>query len=338
MNNKGQGDLRTNNQGCLFIHTLLLITFLVIPPAHSDITSAQTTQHDSDTQKNHVFILYSRKNTLHSEISKKISGILSHENTDFTVSELTSTERIEETNNDSDIIIGIGPEGIKNATRLYPKANKLFISTDPKKFRPDPDTNRNNAVLYMTQSYCQQFQFIKLLNVQWETVSILNSQGSQIDSETIRQCAIRHEIKTYIVNVSAEENITAKIKHALQNSDVLLALPDKQIFNSNTVKNILLTSYRYRKPVIAFSRNFVNAGALASIHSNVEQIAQSASELIEQYYEREHRFESQVNYPRLFDISSNRQVFKALNLSQPDIKKIKQVLLQQETKSSRDKK
>jgi putative ABC transport system substrate-binding protein len=80
-----------------------------------------------------------------------------------------------------------------------------------------------------------------------------------------------------------DDNITDKIKHALHHSDVLLALPDSNIYNSKTVKNILLTSYRYRKPVIGFSKNFVDAGALAAIYSDTEMIAMTASKLIEQY-------------------------------------------------------
>jgi putative ABC transport system substrate-binding protein len=104
---------------------------------------------------------------------------------------------------------------------------------------------------------------------------------------------------------------------------VLLALPDSSIYNSKTVKNILLTSYRQRKPIIAFSNNFVNAGALASINSSTEQIADSASKLIEQFFDSDMTFERSTNYPDEFDISINRQVFWALDLIIPDINKIK---------------
>ena len=183
----------------------------------------------------------------------------------------------------------------------------------------------------MTQSYCRQLQFIKLINSDWKIISLFNSQKKPVDTKVIKQCAKKHSLKIYTVNTSTEDNMTANIKTALNNSDVLLALPDKSIYNSNTVKNILLTSYRYKKPVIAFSRNFVNAGALASIHSSVEQVAQSASILIEQYYNLDQRFEKTVNHPQLFDISINKQVFRALDLTPPDINKIKNILVQKKT-------
>ncbi|NOR41719.1 MAG: hypothetical protein GQ572_00165, partial [Gammaproteobacteria bacterium] len=130
------------------------------------------------------------------------------------------------------------------------------------------------------------------------------------------------------------EYIKDDIKDVLNHSDVLLALPDKNIYNSKSVKNILLTSYRHRKPVIAFSRNFVEAGALAAIYSSTEQIAQSASDLVGQYFKSGQRFKQSVNYPLAFDISINRQVFRALDLSIPDIDKLKQTLKDSETDKS----
>jgi ABC-type uncharacterized transport system substrate-binding protein len=106
----------------------------------------------------------------------------------------------------------------------------------------------------------------------------------------------------------------------------LLALPDKNIYNSKSVKNILLTSYRHRKPVIAFSKNFVSAGAIAAIYSSTEQIAESASQLIEQYFKLGQRFKKSLNYPLAFDVSINRQVFNALDLTAPELNQLKKTL------------
>jgi len=173
----------------------------------------------------------------------------------------------------------------------------------------------------MTQSYCRQIKFIRLLNYHWKTISILSSRKKPVDDKPIRRCAKKYDFRIYMVTISAEDNLTGKIKDALKNSDVLLALPDRNIYNSRTVKNILLTSYRYRKPVIAFSRNFVNAGALASIHSNTKQIANSASNIIEQYFDAGAQFKTAINHPESFDLSINRQVFRALDIPPPDIKR-----------------
>lgn len=179
----------------------------------------------------------------------------------------------------------------------------------------------------MTQSYCGQIQFIRLLNKNWQTISLLNSDEKPIDKKTIQQCANEFGMKIFTVDVTATENMTRKIKVALDNSDVMLALPDQSIYNSKTVKNILLTSYRKRKPVIAFSKNFVNAGALASIYSDSGQIALSASELIRRYFDSGNKFATQINHPQTFDININKQVFRALELPTPDTEQLKRRLV-----------
>lgn len=320
MNNIEQGVLQQGKLTSLLIHILLLSTFCLTNAAY-----AETSLHEKSSEKHHVFVIYSPDNTLHSNITQKLSDTLTLENSDIIISKITPEETIIIDNN-ADMIIGIGAEGMRSANKYYPTTNKLFISTDPQKFSLDSDVNKNDAILYMTQSYCRQMQFIKLIRDDWKVVSLLSSEEKPANSTNIEQCANKYGLEIYTVNTTAKENMTENIKNALNHSDALLALPDKSIYNSNTVKNILLTSYRHRKPVIAFSHNFVSAGALASIHSNIEQVAQSASSLVQQYFKTGQQFIKSVNYPQTFDISINRQVFRALNLTSPDIDKLRQML------------
>ena len=334
MNNSEQGVLYQSKLVSLLIH--ILLTLFLIQPAYSETTSTDVPSQKKQAPKRHVFVIYSPDNTLHANIIQKLSDNLNNKHPDIIISKVTPEEKIKPANNNINIIISIGSAGKESANKHYPKTNKLFISTDPEKFRLDKKTNKNDAILYMTQSYCRQLQFIKLINNKWKTISLLNSTSKPIDTNRIKQCASRYGIEIFTVSTSTESNRTNDIKNALNHSDALLALPDKSIYNINTVKNILLTSYRYRKPVIAFSKNFVNAGALASIHSNVEQIAQSTAQIIEQYFKLDKHFGRAINYPQLFDISFNRQVFRALDLPLPEDDSLKQTLLQATPDDSED--
>ena len=322
--NQQHGPVRDSRLFLLY-KIFILISYSAVPDASAIVSE----------RSNHVYIVYSPESQLHSNIARTISNELKLRRPSIVISDITPDKKIETVDSDTDMIIGIGGEGMKSANTNYPLVKKLFISTDPNKFKLDKKRNRNDAILYMTQDYCRQIRFIRKLNSQWKIISILNSREKPIDSREIQQCANEHNIKTYIVSTSGGDNITKKIKHALHHSDVLLALPDSNIYNSRTVKNILLTSYRYRKPVIAFSKNFVNAGALAAIYSDTEKIAVSASKLIEQYFYSATPIE-QINYPDTFDISINKQVFRALDIAIPDIEAIKINLQQVETGASGD--
>ncbi|RKZ68101.1 MAG: hypothetical protein DRQ44_04920 [Gammaproteobacteria bacterium] len=334
MNKTEQGVLHQSKLIHLLIHILLFLTFCLTHSASAETFAADTASHDKSTQKHHVFIIYSQDNTLHANIIQKLSENLKLKRPDIIISEVTPEEKIKAIDSNTDLIIGIGYTGMRSADKHYPKTKKLFISTDPNKYRLDKNKNKNDAILYMAQPYCRQIPFIKLLNGQWKTIGLLNSRDKPIDTDAIQQCAKKHGLDTYIVNTTGDEQLKDHIKDVLNHADILLALPDKNIFNSQSVKNILLTSYRHRKPVIAFSRNFVDAGALASIYSSTEQIAQSASELVGQYFKSGQQFKKSVNYPQAFDVSINRQVFRALDLSIPDLDEIKQTLNYSETEKA----
>jgi putative ABC transport system substrate-binding protein len=331
-----QGVLHQSKLIHLLVHILLSLTFCLTQPASAETLAENTASHKKNKQKHHVFIIYSPDNTLHANIIQKLSENLKLKRPDIILSEVTPEEIIKTIDSNNDLIIGIGYAGMRSADKHYPKTKKLFISTDPNKYRLDKNKNKNknDAILYMAQPYCRQIPFIKLLNGQWKTIGLLNSREKPIDTNTIQQCAKKHGLDTYIVNTTSNEYLKDHIKDVLNHSDILLALPDKNIFNSQSVKNILLTSYRHRKPVIAFSRNFVDAGALASIYSSTEQIAQSASKLVGQYFKSGQQFKKSVNYPQAFDVSINRQVFRALDLSIPDLDELKQTLKHSETEKA----
>lgn len=328
-----QGVLHPNKLINLFVK-LLLLALILRQNISSETLAADTASHENNEQVHHVFILSSSDGVHYASIIKNITDGLNLSTAKFSVSTVIPEKNIENIDHKNDLIIGIGHDGMSIADKNYPAVKKLFISTDPHKYQLDKNKNKDDAILYMTQPYCRQIKLIKYFTPDWRTISILNSQEKPVDTATIRRCANRYYIRTYIVSTNVEENLTNKIKHALSHSDVLLALPDSTIYNKKNIKNILLTSYRYRKPVIGFSENFVNAGALASINSSTEQIAHSAVKLIEQYFDSDHRFIKQVNYPDDFDININKQVSRALNITIPDIDKLKDNIEQVESNRS----
>lgn len=323
MHRPEQGVLNIGKLTRSLIHFLLF--FFLTETIYADTHSDNLIEANKDRlEKHHIAMLYSSKSPLQTDIAQKLIKTLIHQRPNLRITTPTPSDRDAAENNTPDLIIAIGLSSIQTANRNYTKSSKLFIVSDPGEFGQKNKAGVNNAILYMTQPYCRQIQMIRLINGQWQSFSYLNNQNDPVDSSQIKSCASKFDLKAHQINISDSARFTDELKNALDHSDLLLALPDKAIFNSNTVKNILLTSYRHRKPVIGFSRNFVIAGALASIHSSREQIAESAAVLVGKYITNDYQFANHINYPQLFDIDINRQVFKALDLNIPDIDNIKQ--------------
>jgi len=72
------------------------------------------------------------------------------------------------------------------------------------------------------------------------------------------------------------------INHTLNGmtrAEVLLALPDGDVYNPENVRNILLSTYRRKQGVIGFSADMVKVGALATTYSEIEDINTQVSEI-----------------------------------------------------------
>ena len=102
------------------------------------------------------------------------------------------------------------------------------------------------------------------------------------------------------------------LKKLLDESDLLLAFADPQIYNSHTIQNILLGSFRAQVPMVAFSPAYVRAGALLAVHSTPSQIGQQAGALARGVLQGQPLGVPQ--YPLQFEVSVNEHVARSLGL------------------------
>ena len=305
-----------SGQACLSM--LRHVLFMLCAVFASVQTMAAPSSLATGEAYNRLLIIYSGDSKLQTTLARLITEKTRQGQPGLSISASTTKEVATGQTGQPHLVVAIGKTAISSAQKHFPDTDTIFIAMSPESYRPDSKKSGSKAVLYMTPPVCRQLNLIKQIQPQWHTVSYLYSNRANALPE-LHQCAKKKGMTLYGVHVSNTKYLTEKLKEALTHSDVLLALPNRKIYNSKTVKNILLTSYRHRKPVIAFSGNFVNAGALASIHSNIEQIAGSASTIIRQYFDNRGHFEQNVYYPSNYEASVNRQVFKALGLKAPDL-------------------
>ena len=324
--------VRKNSRRCLLYPVLLLALLILAIPLQVGASRAET-DSDADTAVPVVSIVFSDRSKLQTDISLALLQQLTDARSpaqplQIRLIHADSADAKEpgETRN-SDLVISLGSENVNYAKSLFPPTPVIAIVSNPGKQVPG-NTRDKPAILYMTQPFCRQLSLIHLLNPNWRRVSYLTSRADYPDEKSFRRCASMFQLEAYRQYNDDPEFLSADLRTALHNSDLLLALPDGNIYNRKTVKNILLTSYRMRKPVIAFSENFVNAGAIAAIHSSSQQIAQTASRLVYDYFSSGRKLNWHKAWPDDFDISINRQVFRALNLPLPDTGKIKKQIMQ----------
>lgn len=97
-------------------------------------------------------------------------------------------------------------------------------------------------------------------------------------AKALAQEALRRKLRLNLEIVESAEDVATALRRVLADSDVLLLVPDAIAINSGNAQNVLLTTYRYRVPVVGFSEGLSNAGAVASVYSSPAQIGQQGAQ------------------------------------------------------------
>lgn len=129
-----------------------------------------------------------------------------------------------------------------------------------------------------------------------------------------------------IEKIDNEDELVPVLERLLKRTDLLLAIPDPVIFNANTAKHILLTTYRYRRPVTAYSPGYVKAGALAAVYSSPEDIAQDLSDWYHRKWHGNGKRLPAILAPKSFSIELNEWVARSLNISLPELPELKDAI------------
>jgi len=137
----------------------------------------------------------------------------------------------------------------------------------------------------------------------------------------VKQAALLDEVETAMrgqgltlirETISTQRALISTLEKVLSSSDVLLALPDPEAFNRTTAQSIFLTSYRYRDPVLGYSRSLTRAGALLSLHSSPAQVGRQAAEWIASALQDSPVRLPAASHPAYFSVSVNDQVARSL--------------------------
>lgn len=159
----------------------------------------------------------------------------------------------------------------------------------------------------------RQLALIKRAMPQFQRVGVLVGPQTRLVMDTLEKEAVtRGMFVRHTPPVTATEEIYPALKQALSEAEVILALPDPLIYNSASLQNILLTTYRARIPLVAFSPAYVKAGAVLAVYSTPAQVARRAVEMLRQW-QTGHGLPSPQK-PREFEVAVNERVAASLGL------------------------
>ena len=184
------------------------------------------------------------------------------------------------------------------------------------------------TAIYLDQPLQRQLALIRLALPQAKTMGVLWGPESWSTAPALRAQAAGAGWSLKEAGLDGKLNLFPDLQQVLDGSDVFLALADAQVFNSNTIQNILLTTFREQVPMVAFSPAYVRAGALLALHTTPEQVGRQAAAVVLAAL-RGKPLPPQPVQANDFEVSVNTHVARALNL-RLDAQALRQALRQLE--------
>lgn len=230
----------------------------------------------------------------------------------------------------ADLLVTVGTHATETALRSNTRASILSVMVPrlaaEQLTRLSGSPLHEISTIYLDQPMSRYFALIRLVLPHADRVGMVlgpvtATETSQLTAEARRS----HFVPLFSIVPAADDNPLPSLERLLNDSQVILALPDPLVYNRYTLPPLLLTTFRYRVPMIGFSPALVTAGAVAGVYSTPEQIGQQAAEMI-----LNNELPVHGQYPRYFEVSFNQEVARALDIPLPDRKRV-EVLLQKQT-------
>ncbi len=300
---------------------VLFLSLCLARPSHAEPAA--------DYRLPSITVVESERGGHYSEFTNALREILSAQGNDISVADPSSTIQ------GSSLVIGVGMKAASAAAAssaplvlnvLIPKAGHEKLVRE---FLLRAQAHSLSAI-YLDQPADRQVELITAAFPGLRNVGVLYSSPPQ-DLARLRREMARHGRVLHEQEVTPTVALPAALRALLQNIDVLLALPDPEIYNSSTIRNILLATYRAGIPLVGFSPGYVNAGAFCAVSSTPRQIAMQTARLINQVAETGKLPDAQ--YPEDFSVWVNEQVAHSLGIQVGEPADLRDIIKAAERKS-----
>lgn len=218
----------------------------------------------------------------------------------------------------SSLIITVGMKaanevGGSNATAVL---NVMIPRSGHKKLLQDFPKRENShhfSSIYLDQPIDRQLRLVVAAFPDRHSLGVLFAAPASEGIEELKLKSAEYGFSLYASEVSANISLFQEIQELLKHSDVFLSLPSPTIFNSSTLRNILVSTYQAGVPMVGFSSSLVKAGAMCAVFSSPAQIANQASAAILSFGVT--GILPAAQYPKFYDVVVNERVAQSMNIT-----------------------
>lgn len=133
----------------------------------------------------------------------------------------------------------------------------------------------------------------------------------QVDAAAVGR-ARQQGFAVQIVDLSKPEELLTAVRSLKGRVDLVVCLPDGTLYNSATVKPLILAALESHLPIVGFSQNFVRAGAALGVYPDFRDIGAQTAEIAQKQLAGQPA--GPVEGPRKLVVGVNQRVMRLLGL------------------------
>lgn len=172
------------------------------------------------------------------------------------------------------------------------------------------------SAIFLDQPAARLARLLQLALPERRRVGVLFGPDSLAVRPALARALTAHGFKLVEQTVlSGDKGLYPALRGLFDDSDLLLALPDKRVYSASNMHNILLAAYRQRIPVVSYSAAHVRAGALLALHTEPAAIGQQVAAALRQWLAG--RGLPSPSLAEGYAVTLNDQVARSLDLSFP---------------------
>ena len=221
-----------------------------------------------------------------------------------------------------ELYIALGQSAVDSVADNAGKIPVINAYLTLEQFRQLP---QNSHLTVLLDQPLDRYLAFSKLTLQIDSIGVMTENQIQLNPRE-QELLGGIELALNQYQLTPEKKLLPTLRHLLETSDALLMLPRQSIYNRDSLKGVLLTSYRGSKPVISYSPAHVKSGALASIYSSPVDIGRHVSILVNDLAQERKFGKPGFRYARFYSIAYNSSVAQALDLKLPSKSELRKQL------------
>jgi putative ABC transport system substrate-binding protein len=212
------------------------------------------------------------------------------------------------------VVVTIGSEAAETVVGQHPTAPVIAAATMAQLFSKDAARGRPVSVLPVQSTLPAVLEAVRRVFPGKLRLGMLrNPTLSDLGADALKTAAEAAGFSPRIVDCPGPGKLLESFQSLKDQSDFVLCFPDAALYNSATVKPLVLASLHHRLPLIGFSESFVRAGAVLAVYPDFRDLGARAADLAQKLLNGQSVV--RMEYSRRSRVAINQNITRLLGVS-----------------------